>query len=465
MAGIQRHIVQGEDLLLSQSALGENIEEVVVTTHDTAEKDSLAMEKSAPLRYSVQIVQKNGIETQVWVCGVCNREFKYQYAFLRHFPTHAEGTKSFQCDYCLKTFRQVSTLHQHKATHSQERPFICDICSKSFNRISTLISHKKTHSDIKPFKCPICGHGFHQKGNLRNHVYIHTNERPYKCPIPNCSKGFNQMSNLACHKLKAHSQEEGISFQCKPCNLRFAKKAQLKLHLQQFHREEPPKGNAKSKSKYGPITAKSTTISKIFPFEKAIAIPFVDTLAMRRAKAKEIVPFGLLNTQANVSLLVRIYDFGTKSIIREATAEDLSNTNTIPIVAIITEKDGEYSVKMPLQNFAYELNNTNGKYCFVKKEIEEKDDVSRGRNAFLGTIGLKEEDEGFVNNVGSHFGGFTANNSFCSLMEAIKSEGLSTDVPNMMKFFAESPESPKETSQWEKIDKDSMDEQKDIQEL
>lgn len=186
---------------------------------------------------------------------------------------------------------------------------------------------------------------------------------------------------------------------------------------------------------------------------------------MRRAKEKEVVPFGLLNTHTNISMLVRIYDFGTKSIIREATAEDFSGTNTISIVAIISEKNGEYSVKMPLENFAYELNITNGKYCFVKKEIEEKDDVSRGRNAFLGTIGLKEEDEGFVNNVGSHFGGFTANNSFCSLMEAIKNEGLSTDVPNMMKFFAESPERPKEMSQWEKIDKDSMDEQKDIQEL
>ncbi|KAJ8911412.1 hypothetical protein NQ315_005945, partial [Exocentrus adspersus] len=36
--------------------------------------------------------------------------------------------------------------------------------------------------------------------NLRNHIFTHTNERPYKCDI--CEKGFNQMSNLMCHKLK-----------------------------------------------------------------------------------------------------------------------------------------------------------------------------------------------------------------------------------------------------------------------
>lgn len=36
-------------------------------------------------------------------------------------------------------------------------------------------------------------------GNLRNHIFTHTNERPYKCDI--CAKGFNQMSNLMCHKV------------------------------------------------------------------------------------------------------------------------------------------------------------------------------------------------------------------------------------------------------------------------
>lgn len=37
-------------------------------------------------------------------------------------------------------------------------------------------------------------------GNLRNHIFTHTNERPYKCEL--CGKGFNQMSNLMCHKVK-----------------------------------------------------------------------------------------------------------------------------------------------------------------------------------------------------------------------------------------------------------------------
>lgn len=97
------------------------------------------------------------------------------------------------------SFLQMSTLSQHRAIHSDARPYVCEFCRKTFNRVSTLISHKKTHSDYKPHKCHICGKAFHQKGNLRNHIFTHTNERPYKCDI--CTKGFNQMSNLMCHKV------------------------------------------------------------------------------------------------------------------------------------------------------------------------------------------------------------------------------------------------------------------------
>lgn len=138
-------------------------------------------------------------------------------------------------DQFLLAFRQMSTLSQHRAIHSTERPYICEICQKTFNRVSTLISHRKTHTGLKPHRCHLCTKAFHQKGkdklqnkkspiilclrlyifnprikdkyklikflgNLRNHIFTHTNERPYKCDI--CGNGFNQMSNLMCHKLK-----------------------------------------------------------------------------------------------------------------------------------------------------------------------------------------------------------------------------------------------------------------------
>lgn len=71
----------------------------------------------------------------------------------------------------------MSTLSQHRAIHSNARPYVCDVCQKTFNRVSTLISHRRTHFEDKPHKCHICGKGFHQKGNLKNHLFSHTNER------------------------------------------------------------------------------------------------------------------------------------------------------------------------------------------------------------------------------------------------------------------------------------------------
>merc|ERR1711874_524531 len=61
-------------------------------------------------------------------------------------------------------------------------------CEKSFKQFSTLSQHKLSkHCDKK----------LHQKINLKIHENIHTDKRPYKCS--RCQKGFNQKSNLSSH--------------------------------------------------------------------------------------------------------------------------------------------------------------------------------------------------------------------------------------------------------------------------
>ncbi|XP_014259748.1 zinc finger protein 281-like [Cimex lectularius] len=181
-------------------------------------------------RHYVKTLFKDGREVKIWECGLCGKEFRFQYTLVRHIPTHTD-VRNYQCDICPKAFRQLSTLAQHKATHLNMRPFLCDFCKKSFNRISTLISHKKIHYDEKRHICPFCGKGFHQKGNLRNHMYTHTNERPYKCEV--CNKGFNQKSNLVCHKISTHSKK--ILYQCEICNLSFAKQNLYISHMESAH--------------------------------------------------------------------------------------------------------------------------------------------------------------------------------------------------------------------------------------
>uniref|UniRef100_A0A7G3ASA7 Putative ovo n=1 Tax=Lutzomyia longipalpis TaxID=7200 RepID=A0A7G3ASA7_LUTLO len=369
MAGSGAFPVHGVDFLLSQSAVEKVIENGVM-------KDE---EKVSPVSYTVKIVQqKNGIETQVFVCGVCMKEFRYQYVLFRHFTTHTDA-KVYKCDVCSKTFRQT---------------------------------------------------------------------------------GFNQLSNLTCHKMKTHSQEEGITFHCKSCNLRFAKKSQFKEHNIQVHKGASESSEKKPK-KIIPLVSTSTTIPKNFSFEKSIVIPYVDTDAMRKVKMKNEIPFGLLNSKNNISILMRIYDLGQKSIIREATPEDIVSMSKIPIVAIIDEKDGRYTVTMPPRDFQDNMNISDGKIFFVKQEKIEEDPPTAAcasKNVFFGTT---DSPQNSGDATGSHFvDGTLGDNSFSSLIEAMKIDGLSPDVPNIVKFFAQSPEEAKQqqTIKWEKIEHANDDE-------
>jgi KRAB domain-containing zinc finger protein len=82
------------------------------------------------------------------------------------------------------------------------RSYDCEDCGKSFKNNSTLINHKLSHSDEIKFECPICGRGFKLKGNLKTHLVVHENKKKYRCAI--CKKRFNLKGNAKDHYLKVH---------------------------------------------------------------------------------------------------------------------------------------------------------------------------------------------------------------------------------------------------------------------
>lgn len=45
---------------------------------------------------------------------------------MRHLPTHTDE-RNFHCEVCNKSFRQLSTLSQHRAIHSNDRPYSCEV--------------------------------------------------------------------------------------------------------------------------------------------------------------------------------------------------------------------------------------------------------------------------------------------------------------------------------------------------
>ncbi|XP_074028635.1 uncharacterized protein isoform X5 [Leptinotarsa decemlineata] len=187
----------------------------------------------------------------------------------------------------------------------------CGVCSKEFTHQYTLMRHLPTHTDERKFQCNTCG-----KGNLRNHIFTHTNERPYKCDI--CERGFNQMSNLMCHKLKAHQRTEKPKYVCQICDRSFPKRMGLRHHEQFSHgMVNPP--------------ALSPQVADKNSYSNAIVVDTIKTEAMRLAIESNQTPFALLRPLAGIPVLVRVLPAGDKQMLVPATAEDLKKHSHISI--------------------------------------------------------------------------------------------------------------------------------------
>ena len=102
--------------------------------------------------------------------------------------TEKTNKKINKCDFCVKEFRNQSTLQIHRRTHTGEKPYKCDVCDKAFNTPSQLQIHRRIHTGEKPYKCDVCDKAFNTPSQLQIHRRIHTGEKPYKCDV--CDKVF-----------------------------------------------------------------------------------------------------------------------------------------------------------------------------------------------------------------------------------------------------------------------------------
>lgn len=66
------------------------------------------------------------------------------------------GVKLYQCDICMRTFKERSKLKSHKEIHTNLRNVICPTCGKAFKTQACLRSHKRVHNPTY-MQCDICG--------------------------------------------------------------------------------------------------------------------------------------------------------------------------------------------------------------------------------------------------------------------------------------------------------------------
>ncbi|EPB69448.1 zinc finger, C2H2 type [Ancylostoma ceylanicum] len=175
-------------------------------------------------------------------CPKCDKCLSSPSALYTHKKTH--GEKTFQCEFCPKTFTLKNYLKLHvKQVHEQnERKHVCRFCGKSFAYAGSLQVHVRTHTGERPYRCSYCPKAFASQGNLQSHERTHTGERPYTCGT--CGRSFIQKSQLTAHE----ATHATMLSECQFCDKSFTNQGNMQVHQRVHTGEKPYSCNACGKS-------------------------------------------------------------------------------------------------------------------------------------------------------------------------------------------------------------------------
>ena len=148
----------------------------------------------------------------------------------KKYTSKSLATKRIQCTECNKFYKSNKIFKRHfKVIHEKQKSFQCEKCEKSFRDNSYPLTHVAIiHGGLLKFKCDVCQKLFGTKQFLDKHlegVHGGTNFR-YECDI--CQKSFGEKWTLKGHMAQIHSVG-GV--QCNICGKSFAQKSYLKIVL------------------------------------------------------------------------------------------------------------------------------------------------------------------------------------------------------------------------------------------
>ncbi|XP_059484309.1 zinc finger protein 846-like [Neocloeon triangulifer] len=171
---------------------------------------------------------KNRVALERHKCGICGEQFGRSKAFAEHLASHA-GQK-FVCPVCGRQLASEEGLVRHQEVHAAQRNHCCHLCGRLFQTLTCLLQHVRLQhrpQGTPTYLCPVCQKSFTQRAHLDLHVRTHTGERPFGCE--QCSARFVSSGQLQRHVAGVHERKK--RFKCTHCEKEFLYAHNFKAHL------------------------------------------------------------------------------------------------------------------------------------------------------------------------------------------------------------------------------------------
>uniref|UniRef100_A0A669EZA3 PR/SET domain 15 n=1 Tax=Oreochromis niloticus TaxID=8128 RepID=A0A669EZA3_ORENI len=199
-------------------------------------------------------------DDKTFQCDICSRFFSTNSNLSKHKKKH--GEKLYSCEICNKMFYRKDVMQEHHRRHGlgpkhmkreeleangeegtkyRKEPSPCPICSKVFSCRSNMNKHLLTHGD-KKYTCEICGRKFFRVDVLRDHIHVHFKDIALMDEQER--EGFIKKIGISADDSDETDEDEDEDdpehhkYNCKKCQLSFAKGKEYLKHIMEQHKEK-----------------------------------------------------------------------------------------------------------------------------------------------------------------------------------------------------------------------------------